>query len=127
MAKMDKKVRDFAKIVHDANTVLKQVTGKSIPDYVNEAWALWGRAAIDWLRSLPTPEEERDPDDLADCQLLGADNFYSYKVFKFAVRAYREENHPDKFPPEKRLEQEEKFKQGEQAISRICERRGWRL
>lgn len=124
---MPKREKNFARQVSDADFVLRKITGKGISDYAQIAWNLWGKAAVDVLIAGPVEKtSEREPEDLADCRLLGADNFYSYKVFKFAAKFFREEHHPDRFPnPGDRPRQEETFKHGEQAITRICEKRGW--
>ena len=123
----DKTLRNQIK---DADFVLRKVTGKGIDEYVRLAWNLLGQEVLNNLSGKRTaaPGEIIDQEDLRDCQLLGADNFYSEKVFHFAARVFRVENHPDKFlNPADKARQEEAFKQGEQAIGRICQRRGWKV
>lgn len=121
------KAKKFAQEVKDADFVLKKVTGKGLSEYAKMLWDLWGKETFESLIARPQLEDQ-DRQDINDCRLLGTDNFYSYKVFQFAVKAFRSENHPDRFCNlEEKTRQEELFKQGEQAISRICERRGWKV
>lgn len=118
--------RKMREQINDADFILKKVTGKGILDYGKMIYDLFGKGAVESFTKRPE-EEERDREDLIDCRLLGADNLYSYRVFKFAVRVFREENHPDRFPAALKPVQEERFKMGEGAIARICQRRGWRV
>ena len=111
--------------IGDADFILKQITGKGITDYGKMLWQLWGK---DVTEAAVSNAQDIDEEDRKDCRLFGADSFYAYPVFKFAVKLFREKHHPDRFLLAGDKAREEKiFKQGGQAISRICERREWKV
>lgn len=121
-------MRKFREDLHDLDSVARLVTGKGVGHYAKMALDLFGKQAMTLLMAGSLEAElEQDEQDLADCQMFGADNFYSERVFHFAAKFFRTNNHPDRFRPADRAQQEQVFKEGEQAIQRICEKRGWKV
>jgi len=122
-------MKKFRQDLSDWDFILRTVTGRGVGEIAKIAVNLFGKQATTLLMGVPLEIEEEQPeDDLKDCRLLGADNFYSQKVFQFAAKWFRMNNHPDRFPdPGNKVAQEYLFKQGEEAIRCICERRGWKV
>ena len=128
MSKPKNPMRKFREDLHDADSVLRLVTGRGIGDYAKIAVNLFGKQATTLLMGGGVePECEYDKEDLADCRIFGTDNFYAERVFLLVVKLFRIDNHPDKFPLDDKSIQEQRFKEGEQAARRIAERRGWKI
>lgn len=93
------------------------LTGKRLSDNLRDlAGLVTGRLGESGGGHRPGP----DPQDLADCELLGVSPACSERVARLAWRAFAESHHPDR-----RGGNEDTFKLGQQAFDRVCRRRNW--
>ena len=69
---------------------------------------------------LPSGRPAQDPQEMADCELLGVSPNCSQRVARLAFRAFAEAHHPDRPGGN-----QETFKLGGAAFERLCLRHGW--
>ena len=122
----------IARRINDVDFILRKLFGIKIEQVgshlAKQFYNTYGRRIAEAIKITAPSLSDEEYEDLLDCQVLGADNFHSYKVFKMAAKIHREEHHPDHFTTSAEKDLHERlFKGGESAIQRICQRRGWKI